>query len=805
MKSFFNFFVVAFLLLQGCSNTDQSNNTIEHKQLFDFNWKFQLGDTPAASELVFDDSDWRTLDLPHDWSIEGSFDINAPADNAGAYLPTGIGWYRKNFKVPANWQDKKVSVYFEGVYENSEVFINGVSLGIRPYGYAAFSYDITPHLNLDQNNVISVRVDNSNQLNSRWYTGSGIYRHVWLVVKDKIHIQQWGIDITTPQVNSETAIVEIKTTIKNDNDTPQKFLLATKLSTKKQEKSTNETEVEIEPNSEKQITQKISVEAPLLWSPESPNLYQAEFEVLQENQVLDKTTQTFGIRTMEFSSEKGFLLNGESVIINGGCVHHDNGSLGAAAYDRAEERKVELLKEAGFNAVRTAHNLPSEAFLDACDRLGLLVMDEIFDGWQAQKNPHDYSKHFKEWSKRDVQDMVLRDRNHPSIFMWSIGNEVAERTEPEAIEIAKMLTSNIKELDTTRPVTSAMTTWNEGWEIFDPLMAVHDVCGYNYQLFRAPADHERVPSRIILSTESYPREAFENWELATSHNYIIGDFVWTAIDYLGESGIGAYYYPNEDSGEHWEGKRYPWHGAYCGDIDLIGWRKPISHYRSMLYNETEKIYMAVKEPNPENGEIKVTGWAVWPTWESWTWPGHEGKNIEVEVYSKYPQVRFYLNNELIAEKPTGQNEKFKTSFILPYTPGIIKAVGVENNIEKETKILTTADKATSIKLLADRNKIQADGQDLSFVTVEITDKNGIIAPNASNKLEFELAGPGTIVAVDNANLKDSDSYALHTRNAWKGKALVIIKSTMQSGEITLKVKSPDLEEGTLSIQTFTQD
>ncbi len=791
--------VAASILLAGCSDTYQSRENIERKQLFNFNWKFKLSDVQEASSESFNDKDWRTLDLPHDWSIEGNFDTLNPAGNDGAYLPTGIGWYRKTFKVPATWEDKKISVYFEGVYQNSEVFINGISLGVRPYGYSSFAYDLTPHLKMDQENIIAVRVDNANQKNCRWYSGSGIYRNVWLLVTEKVHIKHWGVGITTPQVSSEEAIVEIKTVIKNDTDIPKKLTLTTKI---KGNNGEDKTQIDIEPESEKLIVQQISVKEPLLWSPDSPGLYQAELEVKEENQVLDKITQSFGIRTIEFNSTHGFTLNGKSVILNGGCVHHDNGSLGAAAYDRAEERKVQLLKTAGFNAVRTAHNPPSEAFLEACDKLGLLVVDEAFDGWKAQKNPHDYSKHFDKWAKKDVQDLVLRDRNHPSIIMWSIGNEVIERTEPEAVEIAKMLASSVKEIDTTRPVTSAMTTWGQGWEVFDSLMAVHDICGYNYQLWRAPADHERVPSRVIVNTESYPRNAFKIWELVTSNNYIIGDFVWTAMDYLGESGIGGYYYPDENFGEHWESKRYPWHGAYCGDIDLLGWRKPISHYRSMLYNDNEKIYMAVKEPNPENGEIRITGWAVWPTWESWTWPGYEGQDIEVEVYSKYPNVRLYLNDELFGEKEVGKKEEFKATFILPYAPGVIKAVGVEDGEEKETKILQTAGKASKIMLSADRKEILADGQDLSYITINIMDNNGILEPNASTKLEFELDGPGVIVAVDNANLKDTTSYVSNTKTTWKGKALVIIKSTKESGTISLKVKSPDLNDSGINIQTF---
>lgn len=339
---------------------------------------------------------------------------------------------------------------------------------------------------------------------------------------------------------------------------------------------------------------------------------------MQGNQTLDVTQTRFGIRSIAFSTDKGFQLNGETVIINGGCVHHDNGCLGAKAYDRAEERRVERLKSAGFNAVRTSHNPPSQAFLDACDRLGLLVIDEAFDGWRTQKTPHDYAQVFDDWWQRDIAAMVLRDRNHPCIICWSIGNEIIERTTPEAVETAQKLADRVREFDVIRPVTSAMTTWGQGWEIFDPLMAAHDICGYNYQLQRAESDHERMPERIIVNTESYPRNAFFIWDQIQRHSYIIGDFVWTTMDYLGESGIGGYYYPNEKADEHWQSPRYPWHGATCGDIDLTGWRKPISHYRSMLYNDDERLYLAVREPNPDDGEIALTGWAVWPTWESWT-------------------------------------------------------------------------------------------------------------------------------------------------------------------------------------------
>jgi len=332
-------------------------------------------------------------------------------------------------------------------------------------------------------------------------------------------------------------------------------------------------------------------------------------------------------------------------------------------------------------------------------------------------------------------------------------------------------------------------------------MAAHDVCGYNYQLHRAPSDHERVPSRVIVQTESYPRDAFSNWKMVQNNNYILGDFVWTALDYLGESSIGRWYYPGDKPGESWEGEFFPWHGAYCGDIDLTGWRKPISHYRSMLYNDTEKLYMAVREPNPASGEIKTTGWAVWPTWESWTWPGYEGKPLEVEVYSKYPKVRLYLNQKLIGEQSTTEEQQFKATFNVPYTNGELKAVGVVDNKEVETTILKTSGDAAKIKLIVDRTKISANGQDLSFVTIQVTDKDGNLQPNAENRLEFKLSGPGVIAGVDNANIKDIDPYVATSRKAWHGRALVVIKSTKIAGTIKLSVGSHGLNNVTTEIIT----
>lgn len=783
----FSILAMAFTI----AGSSKAQKVPERNQLFDTDWKFCQDAQPEASSPSLDDSGWRTLDLPHDWSIEGKIEQTNPMGGAGGYFPAGEGWYRKTFQAPSAWKGKRVTICFDCVYMNAEVFMNGKSLGMHPYGFTAFNLDLTPFLAYGENNTMAVHVDNSKQINCRWYSGSGIYRHVWMRVTEPVHLKQWSTFITTPEASPEKASVEVRTVIKNETDQLQEIQLVTELAGIK-----TLTAVQLPANSEKDVLQTLSVLKPTLWTPENPKLYPAKVRVLQGNKTIDEESFNIGIRSLKFSAEKGFELNGKTIKLNGGCVHHDNGCLGAAAYDRAEERRVELLKSGGFNTVRTSHNPPSEAFLNACDRLGLMVIDESFDGWRTAKNPFDYASIFNDWWQRDLESMVLRDRNHPSVIMWSIGNEIIERVEPQAVETAKMLAGCIRKMDPTRPVTSAMTTWNQGWEIFDPLMAAHDVCGYNYYLHYAESDHKRVPSRIILQTESYPKEAFKNWNAVQSQDYVIGDVVWTALDYLGESAIGRNYYPGELKGEHWEHDYFPWHGAYCGDIDLAGWRKPISHYRNLLWNNTEKLYMAVKEPNPENGKIHETMWSVWPTWESWTWLGREGKDIQVEVYSKYPSVRLYLNDKLISELPTTLAQEFKATFTLPYQPGHLKAVGVLNGKEMESMSLKTAGEASKIKLSTDRKKLLANGQDLSFVIVELTDQNGCLQPNAENQLTFKVEGPGVIAGVDNAHLQNTDSYVGNTRKTWHGRAMVVIKSTHVKGNIKLTVSATGLPDAT---------
>lgn len=780
---------------------EQGTTSQQRETNFNFGWKFQLGDTADASRPDFDDSAWRSLDLPHDWSIEGTPEADNPMGNDGGYYPAGIGWYRKTFDFAPDAGRPETALYFEGVYMNARVFVNGNDLGGRPYGYSSFFLDITPHLKAGRN-VIAVRVDNSGQKNCRWYTGSGIYRNVKLVRTPKVHFEPWGVVVRAKADDPLNASAEVETTVANHSDKEQLVTLEGQVqslgSTERVTGFSIQTRLEAGETRTVRIP-KLSLGKAELWSPESPALYRLTCSVRSDGGT-DRTEETFGVRNVEYSARHGLVLNGQPVELNGACVHHDNGPIGAAAYRDAEWRKARQLKEAGFNAVRTSHNPPSEDFLDACDHIGLLVIDESFDGWRTAKNTHDYATLFDRWWTKDIESMVMRDRNHPSIFCWSIGNEIIERKSPEAVLTAYALAGHVRKLDPTRPVTSALAAWDSDWEIYDPLAAAHDIVGYNYMIHKAQSDHERVPDRVMMQTESYPREAFNNWARVNDYSYIIGDFVWTGIDYLGESGIGRYYYTGETEGEHWQRPHFPWHGAWCGDIDLTGWRKPISYYREMLhFPGRNKLYLSVKEPSGYYGEIRETQWSVWPTWESWNWPGHEGKSIDVEIYSRYPAVRLYLNGKLVAEKPTTREQEFKAVIPVPYAPGTLRVAGVENGREVESRTLETAGKAARIRLSADRTTMAADGQSLTYVNVEITDKSGRPMPIADNLLQFELEGPATLLATCSGDLKDCVPYTSPERKAWKGRAMAVVKSGKTPGEVTLTVKGKGLKKASVSL------
>ena len=748
------------------------------KQLFDFGWQFtHNGKT-------------QSVDLPHDWDIfEGPNAGKGATGTGGGWFEAGKGEYRKKFRVESlELRDKLVKLHFEGVYQKAEVYVNGQKAGQHHYGYTPFTVDVTPYLYKDKReNEVVVKVDNSEQPNCRWYSGSGIYRHVWLETMPTLHIAENGIFITTPEVNADKAQVQVDVTVQNESQADRNATVVV---------GSAQLMVAVKAGESKTVSTTIFVKNPHLWSPESPTLYEAKVELKEAGTVIDNATAKYGIRSFSFDVENGFMLNGKKVLINGACVHHDDGVLGAMAFDDAEIRKVRQMKEAGFNLIRTSHNPTTRAFLDACDSLGMLVIDEAFDGWRTQKNPYDYSTVIDSCYREDIRAMVQRDRNHPSVISWSIGNEVIERKDIRVVYTARQMKQAILEWDQTRPVTEALCAWDNDWEIYDPHAEVLDVVGYNYMIFKHASDHERDPKRIMWQTESYPRDAFKNWAVVNDFPYVVGDIVWTGLDYLGESAIGRYYYEGEKPGEHWFDGGFPeWHGAYCGDVDITGWRKPISHYREMLWNKDTPLYMAVKEPNGYYGDIKTTMWSVWPTWESWTWPGWEGKPVEVEIYTKAPEVKLYLNDQLIDTKQVSRETEFKAVFTVPYKAGTLRA-----EADGKSVTLKTAGEPARLRLTPDRTVMAADGQSLTFVTVEVIDKNGWVCPNTPIDCEAIVKGQGQLLAFASADLKDTEPYTSPHVKTWKGRALLVVRSTQQKGSVSVSIKS-SLPTANLSLKS----
>ena len=725
---------------------------------FDFGWKFTNQEITDGQSVSLDDSKWKSIDLPHDWDISHTPSANASTGKGGGYFPAGKGWYRKHVKdSELNVSEgESMWLHFEGVYQDCKVYVNGKQAGKHFYGYTPFKVNITPYICKGMN-TIAVMVDNSRQPNCRWYSGSGIYRHVWL-----------------------------ETYNRNKMDDPQKLFIRTERIFGISADGTHADSAAVRVTYGNQLDETRMLRNVELWSPDTPKLYDIK---------VGELTVKHGVRTFSYDAKNGFLLNGKPTLINGACVHHDNGVLGAMAFDAAEIRKVRLMKEAGFNLIRTSHNPQTRAMLDACDSLGMMVVDESFDGWYSEKNPYDYHIAIDSCYTEDITAMVLRDRNHPCIISYSIGNEVIERKDIRVIHTASKFKNVITSLDNTRPVTEALCAWDSDWEIYDPHAAVLDIVGYNYMMHKAESDHERCPERVMWQTESYPRDAFANWKHTVERPYIIGDMVWTGLDYLGESAIGLWHYENEPRVEHWQAEHFPYHGAYCGDVDLTGWRKPISHYRDMLWNVEEgaaDVYLAVREPDYYvNGHVTETLWSVWPTWESWNWRGWEGKDIEAEIYTKAPKVRLYLNDKLIAERDVNIDTQYKAVIKLPYQPGILKAVSVDaNGKEMAESTLRTSSEPATIRLTPDRKLINADGQDLAFIMVDVVDKDGNIVADADIPVTVSVKGRATLLAAASANLKDLEPKTSPKVTTYKGKAIIVVRSGRKAGKAVISASMP---------------
>ena len=770
------------------------------KQLFDDGWLFTLNGKTT------------TVNLPHDWDI-----YTAPDPETGI-TGTGGGWYHagkaeytKQFATP---NAEVVKLHFEGVYQRALVIVNGQKAGQHAYGYTPFTVDITPYLYKEKKrkNEVKVVVDNSQQPNCRWYSGSGIYRHVWLQTMPALHIAENGVFVTTPEVSAGKATVKVEVTVENESGQEQQGVV---------EVDGQQKDILLKAGERTKVDFSQTIQNPHLWSPDDPYLYTTHVKLMGKQAIQHGKAQRstpyaqlatkYGIRSFSFDTEKGFVLNGKPMLLNGACVHHDDGILGAMAFDAAEIRKVRQMKDAGFNLIRTSHNPTSRAFLDACDSIGMLVIGEAFDGWRTAKLKYDYSTLIDSCYREDVHSMVLRDRNHPSIITWSLGNEVIERKELRVVHTARLLKDAVLEIDNTRPITEALCAWDRDWEIYDPHFDVLDVAGYNYMIFKHASDHQRNPKRVMWQTESYPRDAFRNWATVNDNPYVVGDMVWTGLDYLGESGIGRYYYEGERPGESYApGGQPDWHGACCGDVDVTGWRRPISHYREMLWRSGEsalltgskatdcQLYMAVREPDGYRGKIHETQWSVWPTWESWNWTGWEGKPIDVEVYTKAPEVTLFLNDREIGRQQVNRSTEYKAKFQVPYEPGTLRA---EANGKSVT--LSTAGEPARLRLTADRKKLTADGQDLAFIIVEVVDSEGRVCPEAAIPCEAFVKGSGQLMAFASADLKDREPTVTPRVNTWKGRAMLVVRSNYGKGKIEVSVKS-SLPTATLSLQTGIQ-
>lgn len=786
---------------------------------FDNDWRFMKGDVAEAQSVTFNDSKWRTLNVPHDWSIEGENLKDNPGGGSIGYFPMGTGWYRKSFNVPGFSKNKVYTIEFDGVYMNSTVWLNGHLLGTWPYGYSSFSYDLTPYLK-KSGNVLAVKVDNSAQTNSRWYTGSGIYRHVRLVETQKTHFEKWGVFNHTLSIADGKAVVRVQSEFVNGENKPQTFVVRhSVIDDKGNVVCSNEATVNVAAGEKGVDTQDITVPNPMLWDLENPYLYTLRSTIVAGKKVIDEVENTMGIRTIEYPLDKGFLLNGKQVKMKGVNLHHDGGAVGAAVPERVWERRLEILKSGGCNAIRTAHNAPAPEFLDLCDKLGMLVMDEAFDQWIHGKNNNDYHLYYKEWHERDLTAMVARDRNHPSVVMWSVGNEIRDQRSAEGPDAAAELIAICHKLDPTRLVTSGNDEIASNSPTSPEFLAAfeNDIIGYNYpDRWRTrrevlySIDKTAYPTRRVVATEStgvggtrreyqFPGAASpsdtgqrfrrnrglissnlidveQRWRFTTAYDYVIGDFMWTGIDYYGESG-------------------WPSRGAQSGYLDNCGFKKDGYYFFKSIWSDEPVVHL----------------------FPHWNWEGHEGEIMQVACYSNCEEVELFVNGRSYGKKTTefprrgvdkswasyGEGKHFATTSDLhlvwdvEYQPGEIKAVGIRNG-QKFEDVIRTASAPAQLRATVDRATFRANPSDVAHVTVEVLDKDGNICPITDNLVRFTVTG-GKLIGVENGNLRDLGSVLAKERKAWSGMCLGIVGAT-KPGVVKVKVESDGLKSAELTLK-----
>lgn len=784
------------------------------KQIFDEGWEFSEAFGLMA---MFSPEPWRPINLPHDAMIGKPRAASNASGAHGGYFPGSVANYRKKFMAPAEWQGQSVQLEFEGVYMHAEVSINNQLLRLQPYGYSSFVVDITPYLLFGQENTINVVANNTAQPNSRWYSGTGIYRHVWLRVGGAVHIPPWGVFVTTPVVGTEITVVQASTELAGLNSLEGTVVRSTVLDADGVEVARAECATRLSP-----VQQTLLVKDAKLWSVETPILYTLRSEVLVEGSVVDAATTTFGIRSITMDAENGFRLNGAPMKLQGGCIHHDHGPLGAASFDRAEERKVELLKAAGYNAIRCAHNPPAPALLDACDRLGMLVIDETFDAWIAAKTPNDYHLNFQSWWQRDTEAMVKRDRNHPSVVLWSIGNEIIEALgSPAGALLAQQQADFVRALDSTRPVTSALIfdifalmalddiskafeptpvpddLQKDRWALATaPFCKALDAVGYNYQVQRYAVDGKKFPDRVIIGTETWGHRSYDFWTETARLPHVIGDFLWIAIDYIGEAGFGAFTLDDKPA----MGAPYPYHLYGCGDFDLCGVMRPQSYYRQQLWGLRTEPFIAVLPPELFGKRLTFTPWAWEPVLDAWTFPGYEGAPVQVDVYAIDDEVELVVNGELMGRKPAGSAVKNKASFEVTYQPGTIEAIGYTGGQETGRFQLVTASAPAALHFTADRNAIPADIGSIAYVEIAVLDRDGVLVKHTAPEITVTVGGAGELIAIGSGNPLSEEPYVGNQRKTHHGRLLAVVRSNGEPGAITLTAHAEGLPAAQITLQ-----
>lgn len=815
--------ILVALLCYGCAENKSIESSVRKKENFDFDWKFTKGDFQKASEVSFDDKGWEQLNVPHDWSILDTFAEDNPTGRPGGFASGGVGWYRKHFTLDDKDAASLISIEFGGVYENSEVWINGHYLGKRPFGYISFNYDMTPYLNFEGENVLSVRVDNSNQPNARWYTGSGIYRHVWLVTTDKLHIARHGIYATTKSIEDDNAVIEVVATIENEAAEAKAFILQNKIYSENNKLVAEfETTVNISGNDKQEIIQNMNIDNPQLWSPDNPILYRLASTVKFEGDVVDEKSTNIGIREFSFSAQTGFTLNGESMKFKGVNNHSDLGALGAAMNDRVLERRLEILKEMGCNAIRTAHNPPSEVLLDLADKMGFMIMDEAFDEWLESwpfngvkppngKVKNGYHLHYDEWAEKDLVELIRRDRNHASIIIWSVGNEIPDACFEVGTDRLKRLMDIVRKEDPTRPITAGITHMHLANA--SGFASQLDITGYNGgggSAFMYEADHETYPERIFMATEvphsfqtrgvyrtqswyrgqnplggimkvpnlseeevfpdipKYYSSSYDNamvrigardsWRRTRDLPYMAGEFRWTGFDYLGETMFG------------WPAKFWNF-----GVIDMAGFPKDTYYFYQSQWTEAPMVHIL----------------------PHWNWEGKEGVVIPVVAYSNTESVELFLNGKSLGEKVMG--DKMDLVWQVSYEPGVMVAKGKNDGKVVTVKEITTSGAPAKIELLADRKEISANGQDVVHMEINVQDEMGNFVPDASNRIVFKVEGDAKIIGVDNGDPLNTDTFNSTTLKAFNGKCLVIIQASKAKGKFTFSVESEGLEGASVEV------